>query len=120
MIKYKIVAVINFLLGIPMLVFTLLYSVYVIPKFSSLYANFSSQVIEKNINIAYISLFILFILSAMNVFLGYKGFSAKRDKDNVFRWGLIFILAGILAVGSLTKYLLLASIGPIYTMSSQL
>jgi len=116
MTKYKIVGIINLLLGIFQLL--LMFPLIVIPKLNSLYADFNMNG-QPNFTGSYLVTVVAFLLMAINLFLSRKGFSNVKDKDKYFKVGIIVAVVTFILSGFLTLILTVSILSPIYNLSTQ-
>lgn len=119
MTKYKIIGILNFLLGIPTLLLSLSFSIFVIPKLNQLYAEFNTNN-SGNVILSYIIVLVLLIIAIANIFLGIKEFSNTQKKEIYFKYGVIMAVVAFLLGGVLTGLMTLSVILPIYNLSSSL
>jgi len=119
MTKYKVVGVLDFLLGIPILLLSVSFSIFVIPKLSQLYLEFNTNN-SGNIIFSYIIVLFLLIIAVANIFLGIKGFSNTSKKEIYFKYGLIMAVVTFILSGLLVGLMTLSVILPIYNLTSSL
>ena len=119
MTKYKIVGMLNFLMGIPILLLSLSFSIFIIPKLSQLYLEFNTNN-SGNIILSYIIVLVLLIIAIANIFLGIKGFSNTQKKEIYFKYSLIMALVTFIFGGVLVGLMILSVILPVYNLSSSL
>ncbi|OGY16208.1 MAG: hypothetical protein A2785_01290 [Candidatus Chisholmbacteria bacterium RIFCSPHIGHO2_01_FULL_49_18] len=95
MTKYRIVGVVNFLLGFLEIIYPLILIFFTMPKMYELYAQFHAEVPSPVVS--YLILTLVFILGIVNVFLGIKLFSKSAGRDSYFTFAIILIAASFLS-----------------------
>jgi len=114
--KYKILGLINFILGIFGVWFVLSFLLKILPALKSLHTEFglSSQNLVPN----YLVMASLGVVAAMNVLLGVGNFlGGEKNKDRYFRWG-IWAIAIIIILSAFSSIVFsLNTIGPLYDLT---
>lgn len=118
MTKYKIVGILNFLLGIPLLLTSLIFAIFTIPRLSQLYKDMNVN-ISGNITRSYILVLIVLTFAITNLFLGIKGFSNTKKKDIYYKYGFIAVVITFLLSGFIVAIMTLSAIYTIYNVTSQ-
>jgi len=95
MTKYRIVGVVNFLLGFLEIVYPLILIFFTIPKMYELYAQFHAEV-PSPVG-TYMILSLILLVGIINLFLGTKLFSKSAGKDTYFTFAIILIAASFLS-----------------------
>src|SRR3989344_4359158 len=117
MTKYKLVGILNFFFGFPILLLALSFF-FVIPKLTPLYSEFGANT-SGNISTSYLSVVVLLAISAVNIFFGIKGFSNTQNKDAYFNYSLITAIVTFLLSGTIVGLMVISVIFPLYNLTSQ-
>lgn len=118
MIKYKIVGIIDLLLGIPQLLISIVFPLSVFPKLGQVYSdiNVNSQL---NLTSGYVAVTLILIMAILNLFIGVKGFTESKEKEKYFKYGIISAVATLFLTGILTSIMISSIISPLYNLTSQ-
>lgn len=116
--KYKIVGIIDLLLGVPQLLMAIIFPLSVFPKLSQVYADFNVSS-QPNFTSGYVMVVLLLIISVVNLFLGIKGFIKSKQNEKYFKYGIISAVISFFLTGILGEILTTSVILPIYNLTSQ-
>ena len=114
MTKYKTVGILNLFLGILEVFFALFAFVFIVPKLTSLYSEFGTE-LPSFVSI-YLILGVIILMGIGNLFFGFNLISKPEKKDKYFKFALFLLIASFLLSG------IFSSIGiilPIYDLTSQ-
>lgn len=116
--KYKLIAILNLLLGLIELFVGLSFTFVVIPRMMVLYENMNVIISPWQ---KYRSSIIAIISSTLSIFLAFKILKTKgKNKEKYFLAGVIYLAVTFFLAAVNTWLTSLSIIGPIYNLSSQL
>lgn len=118
--KYKIVGIMDFLVGVAQVLYCLAMYIVVIPKLALLYSDMNINII-KNLNQAYTFLGFLFVLGVVSIALSFKLFSKSQViRNKYYKTAVIILVINMFFTGILFFGMLLSTITPIYNLVYQL
>lgn len=117
MSKYKLVGIIEYIIGGFLLVegaVLLINILFVKPTMTSLYQDFGIRPPNSSFNFSYLT--VIFLLAAINFFLGKQNYS--KQKNGYMIGGIIIAFIALIAFFLLVPFLLYSQILPIYNLTS--
>ena len=116
--KYKIVAIINILLGVFQIGNAFSMLLFVIPTLADLYSQFDSAE-GPDFAMGYGAVAILLIIGTINLVFAYKLLKEKgTKKDKYFMYSVIYLVVTFFISGILSGLMTLAAINPIYNLTN--
>ena len=95
MTKYRIVGVVNFLLGFLEIVYPLILIFFTIPKMYEFYSKINVE-LPSPVG-SYIILSLILLVGIINLFLGTKLFSKSAGKDKYLTFAIILIVTSFVS-----------------------
>lgn len=117
--KYKVLGIVNILIGLFQIFSSWVFSSFVISKINSMYQDFGMQ--NNSGVLAYVFFTILFVAGVVSILIGLLQLTKPKDKDKdkYFRIGTINAIVAALLLFILTPIGVITIITPIYSMTSQ-
>jgi len=117
MTKYKIVGIIDLILGILQLLFSIVIPLSVFSTLRQLYYAINTHY-QMNLMNVYVIVTLILLMAALNLFLGAKGLTGSKEKERYFKYGIISAVATLFLTGILGSILISSIISPIYNLGS--
>lgn len=118
MAKYKIVGIINLLLGGLQIIYPLFALLFTLPRLTRLYSEFNAE--GPSFTTTYLVLGFVIFVGLANLFLGLKLFSkAEGITKKYFKYGLALVIVSFLLMGLFSSIASLSIALPIYNLTSQ-
>ncbi len=118
MTKYKIVGIIDLILGILQLLFSIVIPLSVFSTLRQLYYAINTHY-QMNLMNVYVIVTLILLMAALNLFLGAKGLTGSKEKERYFKYGIISAVTTLFLTGILGSILIFSIISPIYNLTSQ-
>lgn len=115
--KYKVLGIVNILIGLFQIFSSWVFSSFVISKINSMYQDFGMQ--NNSGVLAYVFFTILFVAGVVSILIGLLQLTKPKDKDKYFRIGTINAIVAAVLLFILTPIGVITIITPIYSMTSQ-
>lgn len=114
--KYKLVGLVDCILGSVLIALTTVQTFILIPKLQQLYSDFNAKI---NPTMTYGPIVFVFLVSLANLFLGLKLLKKSKEyKESYFKLGVATAIIGLLLTLPLLGLNWVATILPIYQLTS--
>lgn len=114
--KYKVLGVVNLIIGFLQISISLLTLFVTIPSLRTLYAGYDVE--APNFALIYLMYFIIIVAGIINLFLSFKLFSNATNKEKYFIYGMISTIITLIFIGASYAFSLFSIILPIYNVTS--
>lgn len=118
--KYKVIGILDILIGLMLVVYPLVVVLFILPKLSALYWEVGVNVFS-NMFITQILSAVVLILGAASLCIGFKLLSSSgASKEKYFTYGIIFLILALVLGSFLIALSTISTILPIYDLTSSL
>lgn len=114
-LKFKIVAILNLIFGIPLALLAVLFPVLIAPQLTSFYRDLNT---EFNSLLFYSADLFLLLIAVANIYFGIKNIRTSINRN--YNFGIIALIITFLFSGYLISNIIISLIRPIYQITSSL